>query len=77
MARLLGQTTGAALVALIFGVVSQTGRVAHGAAITLVIAAGFAAVGSAVSSLRLMNFGDADPRGGEPAGADSRRAVRV
>ena len=77
MARLLGQTTGAALVALIFGVVSHTGRVAHGATITLVVAAGFAAAACVVSSLRLMNFGDADPRGGAQTAAGPRGAVRA
>ncbi len=64
IARLLGQTIGAALVALIFGVASQTGRQGHGSTIAIVVAACFAAVACAVSSLRLMNFGDQDPRGG-------------
>jgi DHA2 family multidrug resistance protein-like MFS transporter len=74
MARLLGQTIGAALVALIFGVVAQTGRPGHGSTIAIVVAASFAAVACVVSSLRLMNFGDQDPRGGavrEPVSAST------
>jgi DHA2 family multidrug resistance protein-like MFS transporter len=49
-ARLSGQTLGAALVALIFGVAPQ-----HGPTITLYVAAGFAAVASVVSTLRVMH----------------------
>ena len=67
MARLLGQTIGAALVALIFGVVAHGGRAGHAATLAVVVAACFAAVASVVSSLRMMNFGDADPRGGAAA----------
>ncbi|RFU46150.1 MFS transporter [Paraburkholderia sp. DHOC27] len=47
-ARLTGQTLGAALVALIFGVAPQ-----HGPIITLYVAAAFAAVAAVVSSLRV------------------------
>jgi DHA2 family multidrug resistance protein-like MFS transporter len=50
-ARLLGQTTGAALVALIFGLAGL-----HGTTATLVAAAGFAAVAAGVSCLRLGGF---------------------
>jgi DHA2 family multidrug resistance protein-like MFS transporter len=49
-ARLSGQTLGAALVALIFGVAPQ-----HGPTIALYVAAGFAAVASVVSTLRVMH----------------------
>jgi len=49
-ARLLGQTTGAALVALVF---ARTGE--HGETITLYIAGGIALVAAVVSSLRLMD----------------------
>jgi DHA2 family multidrug resistance protein-like MFS transporter len=48
-ARLSGQTLGAALVALIFGVAPQ-----HGPTIALYVAACFAAVASVVSTLRVM-----------------------
>ncbi len=51
-ARLTGQTLGAALVALIFGVVPQ-----HGPIAALYVAAGFAAVASIVSSLRITQRG--------------------
>ena len=47
-ARLSGQTLGAALVALIFGIAPQ-----HGATITLVVAACFAAAAALVSLLRI------------------------
>jgi DHA2 family multidrug resistance protein-like MFS transporter len=48
-ARLLGQTMGAALVALLFGRIG-----AHATQYALYIAAGFAIVAAAVSSLRLL-----------------------
>jgi DHA2 family multidrug resistance protein-like MFS transporter len=48
-ARLTGQTMGAALVALIFGVAPQRGPV-----VALYVAAGFAAVASVVSTMRVM-----------------------
>lgn len=48
-ARLIGQATGAALVALSFGISST-----HGPALALSIGAGFAAVGSVTSGLRLV-----------------------
>ncbi|HWE06262.1 MAG TPA: MFS transporter [Rhizomicrobium sp.] len=48
-ARLLGQTMGAALVALLFGQIA-----AHATAYALYIAAGFALAAAAVSSLRLL-----------------------
>jgi DHA2 family multidrug resistance protein-like MFS transporter len=47
-ARLSGQTLGAALVALIFGVSPQ-----HGTTITLIVAAGFAAAAAMVSLMRI------------------------
>jgi DHA2 family multidrug resistance protein-like MFS transporter len=49
-ARLLGQTTGAALVALIFARSAE-----HGETISLYVAAGFAVLAAAVSSLRLLD----------------------
>jgi DHA2 family multidrug resistance protein-like MFS transporter len=48
-ARLTGQTLGAALVALIFGVAPQNGTV-----IVLYVAAGFSALASVVSTMRVM-----------------------
>jgi len=75
MARLLGQTTGAALVALIFGVIAHTGQAGHGASVAILVAACFAAVACGVSWLRLMNFGDANPRGGAHTAAGSRSAA--
>jgi DHA2 family multidrug resistance protein-like MFS transporter len=54
-ARLLGQTLGSALVALVFGVANATGAagVARGAMAAVGLAAGFAALGAVVSALRL------------------------
>lgn len=46
--RFTGQTLGATLVALIFGIAPQ-----HGAVIALYVAAGFALAASVVSMLRL------------------------
>jgi DHA2 family multidrug resistance protein-like MFS transporter len=54
-ARLTGQTTGAALAALCFGLVGR-----EGATLALVLGAGFAAAGCAMSVLRLV----ATPRSG-------------
>ena len=48
-ARLLGQTMGAALVALLFGQIA-----AHATVYALYIAAGFAIAAAAVSSMRLL-----------------------
>ena len=50
MARLTGQTFGAALVALFFGVIP-----AHGTTVTLVVGAVFAAAAALVSLGRLAN----------------------
>ncbi len=47
-ARLVGQTTGAALAALCFGLAGH-----NGAAVALALGAGFAAVGSVMSFLRM------------------------
>jgi DHA2 family multidrug resistance protein-like MFS transporter len=54
-ARLLGQTLGSALVALVFGLTNATGSagVARGAMAAVGLAAGFAAIGAVVSALRL------------------------
>jgi MFS transporter, DHA2 family, multidrug resistance protein len=48
-ARLIGQTIGAALAALCFGLVGR-----EGATLALVLGAAFAAVGCVMSSLRLI-----------------------
>jgi DHA2 family multidrug resistance protein-like MFS transporter len=56
-ARLIGQATGAALVALSFGISSR-----HGPTLALSIGAGFAAVGSVASGLRLVTKNTANPR---------------
>jgi DHA2 family multidrug resistance protein-like MFS transporter len=48
-ARLTGQTLGAALVALLFGIAPQ-----NGSTVALYVAAGFAAVGAVVSTMRVM-----------------------
>jgi len=56
-ARLIGQATGAALVALSFGISSS-----HGPVLALSIGAGFAAVGSVASGLRLVTKNTANPR---------------
>jgi DHA2 family multidrug resistance protein-like MFS transporter len=54
-ARLLGQSIGAALVALIFGLAQQAGG-SHGATIAILIAAGFAGAGVLASLSRLADF---------------------
>ena len=52
--RLLGQTVGGALLAVVFGLTAASGgSVAHGASLGVAIAAGFAGVGMCVSWLRL------------------------
>ncbi len=56
-ARLIGQATGAALVALSYGISST-----HGPVLALSIGAGFAAVGSVASGLRLVTKNTAIPR---------------
>jgi DHA2 family multidrug resistance protein-like MFS transporter len=64
-ARLLGQTTGAALVALLFG------RIPHGATTAaLFIASGFAVLAAIVSSVRLM-----EPAQQTPKRADAARGL--
>ena len=56
-ARLLGQTTGTALVALIFGLATASTELALSSqSIAILLAAGFAAGAAVVSSLRLMGF---------------------
>ncbi len=60
-ARLLGQTTGAALVALVFGLTAARGGVGPGTLIAVVLAACFAAAAAVASGLRLVDFGDGDP----------------
>ena len=54
-ARLLGQSIGAAMVALIFGI-AQGGDGAHGATTAILIAAGFTAAGVLTSLTRLADF---------------------
>jgi len=52
--RLLGQTTGGALLALVFGLSAGTGEnIVHGTSIAIGIAAGFSMLGMCVSWLRL------------------------
>ena len=54
-ARLLGQTTGAALVSASFGITAaRGGSVGQGALVALTLAAGFSAAAAVVSSLRLV-----------------------
>ena len=55
-ARLLGQTMGAALVALLFGQVGATAETS-----ALFLAAGFAVMGAVVSAIRLMDLPGAPP----------------
>ena len=62
-ARLLGQTTGAALVAVVFGLVPH-----HGTTVTLLVGAAFALGAAGVSTLRLMQ-----PAPGEEAAAGRER----
>jgi DHA2 family multidrug resistance protein-like MFS transporter len=54
-ARLLGQTLGSALVALVFGLTDATASagIQRGAMAAIGLAAGFAAIGAVVSALRL------------------------
>ena len=54
-ARLLGQTTGAALVSTVFGITATNGgSVGQGAILALIVAAGFSAVAAVASSLQLL-----------------------
>ncbi len=69
-ARLLGQTIGAALVALIFGIAHPAGGT--GPTVAILLAAGFSAMAAVASMFRLANFVRA-PR--PAAGADSARAL--
>jgi DHA2 family multidrug resistance protein-like MFS transporter len=58
-ARLLGQTSGTALVALVFGLAeAQPGSPGGSESVAILMGAGFSAVASLVSCLRLMNFDD-------------------
>jgi DHA2 family multidrug resistance protein-like MFS transporter len=61
-ARLVGQTLGAALVGLIFALTSASPRgIGHGATLSLLVGAGFAAAGAVASSLRLFGSRQAEP----------------
>jgi MFS transporter, DHA2 family, multidrug resistance protein len=61
-ARLVGQTLGAALVGLIFALTSASpGGIGHGATLSLLVGAGFAAAGAVASSLRLFSSRRAEP----------------
>ena len=61
-ARLVGQTLGAALVGLIFALVSTTpAGIGHGATLALLVGAGFATAGAVTSSLRLFRFHQDEP----------------
>ena len=60
-ARLVGQTLGAALVGLIFALMSTSpGGIGRGSTVALLVGAGFAAVGAVTSSLRLFGFRQAE-----------------
>jgi MFS transporter, DHA2 family, multidrug resistance protein len=60
-ARLVGQTLGAALVGLIFALMSASpGGISRGATLALLVGAGFAAAGAVFSSLRLFGFRQAE-----------------
>ena len=72
-ARLLGQSIGAAMVALVFGV-SAGG---HGAVTALVLAACFAAVATVVSLTRQFDFARARRPEREPGATEPRRRARV
>ena len=61
-ARLVGQTLGAVLVGLIFALTSASPRgIGHGATLSLLVGAGFAAAGAVASSLRLFSSRQARP----------------
>jgi hypothetical protein len=56
------QTLGAALVGLIFALTSASPRgIGHGATLSLIVGAGFAAAGAVASSLRLFGSRQAQP----------------
>ena len=57
--RLLGQTSGAALVALCFGMTEASG-IAHGARVTILMGTGFAVAASVLSSFRLSRLASAN-----------------
>ena len=64
--RLLGQTTGTSLVALVFGLAAaQPGAASGKESIAILIGAGFSAVAALVSCLRLMNFDHPGKPGGQ------------
>jgi len=69
-ARLLGQTSGTALVALVFGLAAaQPGPATGSETIAILMGAGFSAVAALVSCLRLMNFDTPGKSGaGKPGG---------
>jgi MFS family permease len=72
-ARLLEQTVGSALVALIFGVVGPSGGI--GATAAILLAAGFTALAAVLSFLRLSRFArfPRSPRRADPAPAGKRQ----
>jgi DHA2 family multidrug resistance protein-like MFS transporter len=53
MSRLLGQSIGVSVVAVIFGVYSQGGATLHGARVALIYGAGFSLVSAIICSARL------------------------
>jgi DHA2 family multidrug resistance protein-like MFS transporter len=55
-ARLLGQSVGAAAVALVFGLAQGSAQGSHGATIAILLAAGFAGLGTITSLSRLADF---------------------
>lgn len=80
--RLLGQATGAALVAVIFGLTAGSDGAATGTTIAALTAAGFAAVGAAASGMRLVDFrrpgtGPHRPPAGDRSDGPARGAART
>ena len=69
-ARLLGQSIGAALVALVFGIATRSG--ANGASVAILIAAGFAGAGVVASLCRLADFSQMTARERRTAAAALR-----
>ena len=67
-ARLLGQTTGAALVAVVFALTLRRGGAAAGAEAAALVASGFALVGAVASGLRLVEFRRPGPGQGAAGG---------
>lgn len=75
-ARLLGQTVGAAMVALIFGFAGPSGKT--GPTIAILLASGFAALAALLSLLRLLNIVRLRPfRRAAPPAVEARQTERA